>query len=129
MHKAVKMSANFRSARLEVYRRLKKGFKEFSGMMNIHLEDTLLREMGVDPMEIDLEEETQRGGPYFLPLSQERMDSLDMRSELSLTFEEEDFRDPFDTSLEIYSTFDRHFNTFDVMRGTYKLHGTHWSRR
>ena len=55
-------------------------------MLNHRLEDTLLRDMGVDPTQIDLEEETERGGPYFLPMSQEHLNSLGKRREMSLTF-------------------------------------------
>ena len=57
-------------------------------MCNVHLEDAMLREMRVDAVKIDLEEETIRGGPYFLPLSQEHMDSLDQRPEFRLHFGE-----------------------------------------
>jgi hypothetical protein len=83
------MSTASGSARSQVYKRLKKAFTRLSDMLNVHLEDTLLREMGVDPKQIDLEEETQRGGSYFLPMSQERMDSLNKRPEFSIVFDDE----------------------------------------
>ena len=57
--------------------------------MNFHLGDTLLREMGVDAIQVDLEEETRRGGPYFLPMSQERMDSLGWRPEFCIEFDDD----------------------------------------
>lgn len=81
-------ASNF-PTRSQVYNRLKKGFNQFSDMMNVHLENTLLCEMGIDSMQIDLEEETERGGPYFLPMSQERMDSLNKRPEFDITFDDE----------------------------------------
>ena len=57
-------------------------------MYNVSLEDALLREMGVDAVQVDLEEETRRGGPYFLPISQERMDSLDQRPDFHLPLDD-----------------------------------------
>lgn len=63
-------------------------------MMNVHLDDTLLQEMGVDPLLIDLEEETERGGPYFLPLSQEKIDALNKRAGFCIEYD-----DPMDTPI------------------------------
>jgi hypothetical protein len=83
------MSSSGGSTRSQVYKRLKKGFREFSDMFNVHLEDGLLREMGVDALCIDLEEETTRGGPYFLPLSQERTDSMNTRPDCRVTIPDE----------------------------------------
>jgi hypothetical protein len=73
----------------DVYRRLKKGFNRLSAMLSVHLEDTLLYEMGVDHIQVDLEDETERGGPYFLPMSQERIDALNRRPEVDITFDED----------------------------------------
>jgi hypothetical protein len=81
------MSLNNRSARSQVYKRLKRGFNQFSAMLDVHLEETLLHEMGVDSAQFDLEEETERGGIYFLPKSQECMDSLDQRSGFRIDFD------------------------------------------
>lgn len=59
-------------------------------MMNAHLEDTLLCELGIDHIQVDLEDETQQGGPYFLPMSQESIDSLDKRPEFCITFDDDE---------------------------------------
>lgn len=58
-------------------------------MLDAHLDDALLYELGVDHVQVDLEDETEQGGPYFLPMSQERMDNLDKRPELAITFDDE----------------------------------------
>jgi len=84
-----RMSDSNFSARRQVYKRLKKGFKQFSNMLNVHLQDAVLREMGIDPMQTDLEEETERGGPYFLPMSQACIDSLDNRPAVDIAFNDE----------------------------------------
>ena len=86
--KIVEMDANSGSVR-SLYYRLKKAFRDLSGLLNVHLEDALLHDMGVDFTQIDLEEETDRGGPYFLPMSQACMDSLDKRRGFSLAFDDE----------------------------------------
>lgn len=83
------MSANNSAAVAEVYHRLKKGFNQFSRMMNVHLDDALLQEMGVDPLLINLEEETERGGPYFLPLSQEHINTWIERREFCIEYDDE----------------------------------------
>ena len=82
------------SARDQVYKRLKKGFRQFLDMMTFHLDDSLLHEMGVDPILIDIEEETRTGGPYFLPMSQARLDSLERPSEESRIHFDDEFSDP-----------------------------------
>lgn len=81
-------------------------------MMNAHLEDTLLCELGVDQIQVDLEDETQRGGPYFLPMSQESIDSLDKRPEICITFDDGDDGDdedllnsPWDLSDAVHMAF------------------------
>jgi hypothetical protein len=79
--------SNF-AARRQVYKRLKRGFKQFSNMMNVHLQDAVLRDMGVDPIQIDLEEERECGGPYFLPMSKARL-NLGCRLAFDLAFDDE----------------------------------------
>lgn len=54
--------------------------------------------MGVDVMCIDLEEETKRGGPYFQPLSQQRVDSWDLRPEFRIAIDDEDSWGPWSFS-------------------------------
>jgi hypothetical protein len=78
---------NIRQA--DVYRRLKKGFYQLSDSLNTHLKDNLLCEMGIDHIQVDLEDETERGGPYFLPMSQERMNALNRRPEVDIIIDEE----------------------------------------
>ena len=60
-------------------------------MTNVHLEDVLLRELGVDAIRINLEEGTNRGGRYLRPLLQERINRIKGRPEFRITFD-----DPFD---------------------------------
>ena len=83
------MSPSTRPSHSEIYKRLKKGFKRVSGVYNVHLDDTLLAEMGVDYVQVNLEEETERGGPYFLPMSQARISSLNKRPEFCIEFDDE----------------------------------------
>lgn len=91
------MSVINRPAIRDVYRRLRKGFKQFSQMWNVHLDDALLHEMGVDPLQIDLEEETERGGPYFLPMSQECINKLDRRLGFCIEYD-----DPMNSPVEAF---------------------------
>lgn len=83
------MSRGGSTTRSEVYKRLKKAFYRFSDSLDAHLDDALLYELGVDHVQVDLEDETEQGGPYFLPMSQERMDGLDKRPEFAITFDDE----------------------------------------
>ncbi|KAF7506618.1 hypothetical protein GJ744_011550 [Endocarpon pusillum] len=83
------MTPAIRPSREEVYRRLKKGFNGLSGLFKIHLDDALLDEMGIDHVQIDLEQETQRGGPYFISMSQERMASFNKRPAFHVEYDKE----------------------------------------
>jgi hypothetical protein len=124
------MPANRSSTASQIYKRLKKGFKEFRAMSNVHLEDALLREMGVDAVKVDLEEETKQGGPYFLPMSQERMASLDQRPDFRLHFGElSDSIWWFYDADHILTTFhDQLFQTKDETCSQ-AWEGTHWQER
>lgn len=86
---SIDMSTSTSSVRLEVYDRLKKAFNHLSSMLDAHLTDEILHTLAVDHVQVDLENETERGGPYFLPMSQECMDSLNKRPEFAITFDEE----------------------------------------
>jgi hypothetical protein len=100
------MSTTPRSARAQVYQRLKKLFWKLSGMMNAHLEDTLLCELGKDHIQVDLEDETQRGGPTSCgTMSQESIDSLNKRTELCITFDDDDDDDE-DLSTSVWDLSD-----------------------
>jgi hypothetical protein len=72
----------------DVYRRLKKGFHRLSDTLSTHLDDTLLCDMSIDHIQVDLEVETRRGGPYFLPMSQERINALNKGPNVDITMEE-----------------------------------------
>ena len=86
---SIDMSTSSSSVRLEVYDRLKKAFNHLSSMLDAHLTDEVLCKLAVDHVQVDLENETERGGPYFLPMSQKCMDSLNQRPEFAITFDEE----------------------------------------
>lgn len=47
--------------------------------MSPHFTAALLSEIGVNTSRFDLVEETLSGGPYFRPMSQERLRSIDKR--------------------------------------------------
>ena len=81
------MRSNMRQA--DVYRRLKKGFYGLSDTLSTHLEDTLLCDMGIDHIQVDLEDETERGGPYFLLMSQERINAINKGLNVDITMDED----------------------------------------
>ena len=85
----VSMPAIVNPSQREVIKQLCKGFKRLKGMRNVHLDDKFLYEMGVDHVQVDLENETKRGGPYFLPMSRERISSLSKRPKFSIEFDDE----------------------------------------
>lgn len=100
-------------------------------MLNVHLEDTVLRELGVDSVEVDLEEETLQGGPYFLPMSQDCVNSLTMRSEVDIHFDDEFsesvwcFSDADQIQLEFRNQL---YHSKDEC-GRKAIESTHWQHR
>ncbi len=66
------------------------GSNQFWKLLDPHLDDTLLSDLSVDHIQIDLENETEQGGAYFLPMSQERIHSLNKRPEFAITFDPEE---------------------------------------
>jgi hypothetical protein len=72
--------------RQEILERLKLLLHEFKATFDPHLDPAALHELGVDAVEFDLENETERGGCYFLPMSQERLAAEGQRQDLKLNF-------------------------------------------
>jgi hypothetical protein len=97
----------------DVYRRLKKGFYRLSDSLDTHLKDTLLCDMGIDHIQVDLEDETERGGPYFLPMSQERINALNRRPEVDITIDE-------DWSTSMWNITDSHIVHFGFRSQLYE---------
>jgi hypothetical protein len=58
--------------------------------LNPHLDVEALAELGVDVLIADLHEETARGGPYYTPIPQSRLQSLNQRPEFDPGFSLDD---------------------------------------
>lgn len=58
---------------------LKQLFTTLWASFEFHLDVSALSDLGVDAIEVDLHTETEQGGPYFLPMSQSRLQSFDDR--------------------------------------------------
>lgn len=86
---SINISTSTSNVRFEVYDRLKKAFNHLSSTLRTRLTDEMLWELNIDHILVDLENETERGGPYFLPMSQDCMDSLNKRPEFAIEFDEE----------------------------------------
>lgn len=72
--------SNFSKERREKsYIKLSHLFNNFRAILNPHLDVSTLAELGVDVSFIDLHEETARGGPYYLPISQSRLQNFHKR--------------------------------------------------
>ncbi len=63
--------------RVQSYSVLKQLFTTLRTSFEFHLNESALSNLGIDASQVDLHEETERGGPYFLPMSQSRLQSLD----------------------------------------------------
>ena len=63
----------------ESYTKLKQLFKTFQDALNPYLDSSALEGLGVDVSMVDLHDETARGGPWYLPMSQSRLEALDER--------------------------------------------------
>lgn len=72
--------------RFESYAKLKQLFKTFQDTLNPHLDSSALKGVGVDVSMVNLHEETAHGGPWYLPISQGRLDALDERPDFCPSF-------------------------------------------
>lgn len=61
-------------------------------ILNPHLDVAALADNGVDVSYIDLYQETEHGGPYFLPTSQSRLETLDQRPPFDMLFSMEEVK-------------------------------------
>lgn len=86
---SIHLSTSTSSVRLEVYNRLKEAFNHLPILLDAHLSDEMLHKLAVDHVQVDLGNETGRGGPYFWPMSQTGMDGLNKRPDFAITFDEE----------------------------------------
>lgn len=100
-------------------------------MLNVHLEDILLQRMGVDAIQIDLEEETQRGGPYFLPMSKEHMNTFQNRPETCITYENDEYRSVwnFNDGNTIILAFQNELDVCTDKDAWEGWRGSHWRLR
>jgi hypothetical protein len=72
--------SDLKQARCEQsYENLKQLYKTLRARLDPHLSVLALAELGVDVSMVDLYKETARGGPYYLPMSQSRLQILDER--------------------------------------------------
>lgn len=84
------MSSFNKERREQSYRNLSHLFNTFRASLNPHIDVEALAELGVDVSVADLHEETARGGPYYMPISQSRLQSLDQRPEFDPGFSLDD---------------------------------------
>ncbi len=78
--------------RVILYEMLKEQFKILRATFNPHLDVAFLADMRIEVSFIDLHQETQDGGAYYLPMLQSRLDSLDQRPEFRISFSMDDFQ-------------------------------------
>lgn len=74
------------------YENLKQLYKTLRARLDPHLSVLALAELGVDVSMVDLYKETSRGGPYYLPMSQSRLQSLDERPNFVPGFSMDDYQ-------------------------------------
>lgn len=79
----------------------------FRSSMDPHFSAEQLAETGVDAMQFDLVEETLKGGPYFRPMSEECLLSLDKRPDM--------YRPPFWTDCGFPSNADSYMVREEIM--------------
>lgn len=72
--------------RTRSYRRLEYLYGTLRATFKRHLDSDLLAELGIDVSMVDLYEETEHGGPYYLPMSQIRLESFDTRPDFAPDF-------------------------------------------
>jgi hypothetical protein len=77
--------------------------------MQPQLSEEKLQSIGIDSLQFDLVEETVHGGPYFHPMSQERLSALDKRPDFKpIGFWEDDGRaDGCDSAMVNAALFDQ----------------------
>jgi hypothetical protein len=78
--------------REELYEKLKRQFKILRATLDPHLDVGTLADNGVDVTFVDLSKETYRGGAYFIPMSQSRLESLDQRPNFDPVFSMDDYQ-------------------------------------
>ncbi len=76
-----------------LYMKLSDLFMTFRATLNPHLDAITLDALGVDICFIDLSEESTRGEPYYFPMSQSRLQTLDERPDFNpgFLFDEDDW--------------------------------------
>ncbi|ERF70369.1 hypothetical protein EPUS_05188 [Endocarpon pusillum Z07020] len=79
-------------SRREILRgKLQDLFLSVRGSMNPYFSIAYLYDIGVDISQFNIAQETLQGGPYFRPMSQERLSSLDKRPDMyQIPFWEDD---------------------------------------
>ncbi len=88
----MQMATSLAERREPSYRTLKRLLLTLRASFEFHLDVLALSELGVDALRIDLQEETERGGPYFLPISQSYLNSLDNRPDFEAGLSLDDFQ-------------------------------------
>ncbi len=75
-----------------LYLKLSDLFMTFRATLNPHLDGTTLEALGVDVCFINLTEESTRGEPYYFPMSQSRLQTLEERPDFNpgFLFDEDD---------------------------------------
>jgi hypothetical protein len=76
--------------RVSCYKKLKTQFYFLRAILDPHLKLDTLAEIGIDVSFVDLHQETQEGGPYFLPMLQSRLESFHQRPDFEVWFMMED---------------------------------------
>lgn len=76
------MSKHTMSRRELLRGKLQELFLCVRGSMNPHFSIAYLSDIGVDVSQFNIAQETLQGGPYFRPMSQERLSSLNKRPDM-----------------------------------------------
>lgn len=66
------------SRRNKIYEKLKQTFKTLRATLNPYLDEVTLSELGIDCTYVNLYQETEQGGTYFLPMPAARAAHLDL---------------------------------------------------
>jgi hypothetical protein len=86
-----KMSGSKEERRKQSYENLKQLYKTLRARLEPHLNILALAELGVDVSMVDLYGEAALGDPYYLPMSQSRLKSLDQRPNFDPVFSMDDY--------------------------------------
>ena len=84
------MSGLDKERRHLLYTKLSHLFMTFRATLNPHLDVIALATLGVDVYFIDLMEESTRGEPYYFPMSQSRLQTLEERPDFDPGFSLDD---------------------------------------